>query len=1111
MAHNSKRLVIVLSLFAAGFFAAWLRMRSYLAHEGRFTDGTALYQPASDAGVRFAVWDAPTKLPEPLNSPASETRPTVARDGRSIVFAVGKRGLNMDLYVADLVDGAPADPRPIESLNSGADDCAPAFRGDDLYFASDRAGGAGGLDVYRARWNGAGFGPPERLAGAINSPADDCDPAPRPATVDLVFASRRGGGNFDLYVAHGEAGDVEPIPALDSARDEREPTFSPDGRALFFASDRRDGGSFDLWRSFDGADGWLEPAALDALNSAASERGPSAAADGFTLYFTREDAEHEADVLCARTLELYRLPGRPVGWLDLVILASLLSLALMAYLAQRWPALDTIYKCFLVSVLVHLALLWWFRDVWMEGSSSTRHDGDERHRVRLLSPDTSRMAEHGGRLSTPRTTEHATESELERPAIAQRSDADAAPPADEISEALAAPIAREDSRPARARTEVAPGASDARVAVALQDADSGASAATLRTGTARELSLAPSATDTPTPERSSDSPTRTRIASSATTDEPAPTAHLDVSAENAPTAHAPARSADLAADRARTHAVAPAVDLAAPNDIGGRRTTATPELALQAHSGGTRSARDESAPARVGRADLGSSDRAEPARPPGADVRAIAVGPAAPESSAGRRAPASLDPLGSARDPVALQDGEARSSRIGGERDAPAHPTADDLMATLAPASTSRADRTLPSDELPVTPHLARQTPAAERAPDIDLPLPTPTRSDEAPQVPRANWEHTPYQNRAGEEKARAIELFGGSPETEEAVGRGLSYLASIQRSGGQWGDLDARDDKYGQVAVGKSGLCLLAFLGAGHTHASGTRYSEVVQRALDALLAVQDEASGHFGDTAAYSHGIATYALAECLALSHDERLRAPLQAAVAHILAKQSKKRDPRFFGGWGYFYDDERTFDRWPRTSITAWQVMALESARLSGIEVPDAAFDGARAFLENARDEDGEYYRYNHDPERLNSGYPTLPASTPAALFALSLLGEDIQSAAHAPERAFVLTRAPKSYRYTTDDAFVARAQGNLYFWYYGTLAMFRTGGGAWTSWNEAMKKTLLPAQDDDGSWRPIDIYARYARDTEADRSYTTAMCVLSLEIYYRYFLPLLKVR
>ena len=53
--------------------------------------------------------------------------------------------------------------------------------------------------------------------------------------------------------------------------------------------------------------------------------------------------------------------------------------------------------------------------------------------------------------------------------------------------------------------------------------------------------------------------------------------------------------------------------------------------------------------------------------------------------------------------------------------------------------------------------------------------------------------------------------------------------------------------------------------------------------------------------------------------------------------------------------------------------------------------------------------------------------------------------------------------------------------------------------------------LLRAQSEDGSFKPIDVYAEYAADTDRDRSYTTAMCVLSLEVYYRYFTPLLKGR
>ncbi len=355
------------------------------------------------------------------------------------------------------------------------------------------------------------------------------------------------------------------------------------------------------------------------------------------------------------------------------------------------------------------------------------------------------------------------------------------------------------------------------------------------------------------------------------------------------------------------------------------------------------------------------------------------------------------------------------------------------------------------------------------------------------------------------------MKLHGGDEKTEEAVARGLAYLARVQQRAGNWGRIDARDPKYGQVAVGKTGLALLAFLGAGHTQASNTEHSRTVARALAWLASVQDETTGHFGEGDAYSHGIATYALAECYAMTGDAALRPALERAVARILAAQDEHRDPRLAGGWSYYFADGHAFDRWPRTSITAWQVMALESARLSGLDVPDSVFDAARAFLENARAEDGAAMRYSHDPERLQDRYSTLPASTPAGMFALSLLGADLASDAWAPMRGFVLQRRPDGYRYEDDDAFVFRGTGNVYFWYYGTLAMFRAGGASWTTWNEGMKRTLVPSQAADGSWEPIDPYARYARDDARDKSYTTALCVLSLEVYYRYYLPLLKVK
>ena len=107
--------------------------------------------------------------------------------------------------------------------------------------------------------------------------------------------------------------------------------------------------------------------------------------------------------------------------------------------------------------------------------------------------------------------------------------------------------------------------------------------------------------------------------------------------------------------------------------------------------------------------------------------------------------------------------------------------------------------------------------------------------------------------------------------------------------------------------------------------------------------------------------------------------------------------------------------------------------------------------------------------------------------------------------------YTVERRPQAYRRYDDDDFVLRGQGNVYFWYYGTLCCFLRGGDEWASWNERLRTVLPAAQGKDGSFPPIDVYAEEAGDNKNDRSYTTAMCVLSLEIYYRYFTPLLTGR
>ena len=88
-------------------------------------------------------------------------------------------------------------------------------------------------------------------------------------------------------------------------------------------------------------------------------------------------------------------------------------------------------------------------------------------------------------------------------------------------------------------------------------------------------------------------------------------------------------------------------------------------------------------------------------------------------------------------------------------------------------------------------------------------------------------------------------------------------------------------------------------------------------------------------------------------------------------------------------------------------------------------------------------------------------------------------------------AYLLDRGPKSDTY------------NIYYWYYGTLAMYQHGGDAWTRWNNEARDEIVRRQviegHSAGSWPPDE--SPYG--TKGGRIYSTALATLSLEVYYRY--------
>lgn len=340
-------------------------------------------------------------------------------------------------------------------------------------------------------------------------------------------------------------------------------------------------------------------------------------------------------------------------------------------------------------------------------------------------------------------------------------------------------------------------------------------------------------------------------------------------------------------------------------------------------------------------------------------------------------------------------------------------------------------------------------------------------------------------KGREGEMRAQLAASRGGSQASENAVEKGLKWLAKHQQADGGWSLQFDHPQCQGKCANGGSiesrvaatGLALMAFLGAGYTHQDG-RYQAEVDRGLTYLIKNirynthgGNLTSGVPTETRMYSQAIGTIALCEALAMTQDNDLHFPASECKRYIENAQHKA------GGWRYTPGEPGDM------TVTGWQMMALKSAEMAGLDVSKPVLQKADQFLTSLESSGGSQYGY------LTPG--SEPAPSAIGLLARMYRGWNRFHGALEQGAALLAKDGPSA--------------SDIYFNYYATLVLHHVRGDEWENWNSQMRDYLIqtqaPTGHQAGSWFFPDKHSNVG-----GRLYVTCLSIMTLEVYYRY-LPL----
>jgi len=196
-------------------------------------------------------WEFAKNIGPIVNTPYHCSDLALSKDGNTLFIYKDDGG--GDIYYSERKDGVWGEPVPLPGIiNSSFEEKSISISSDEktLYFSSNRPGGFGGLDIYRATKDSKGeWSNVKNLGEKINTEADEDGPFINYDDVTLYFSTKghKGMGGYDIFKTtynpnKNDWTDPQNLGyPINTPDDDVFFSSSPDGNRAYYSSIRDDG------------------------------------------------------------------------------------------------------------------------------------------------------------------------------------------------------------------------------------------------------------------------------------------------------------------------------------------------------------------------------------------------------------------------------------------------------------------------------------------------------------------------------------------------------------------------------------------------------------------------------------------------------------------------------------------------------------------------------------------------------------------------------------------------------------------------------------------------------------------------------------------------------